>query len=128
MQVDDDGLSLLADGCKNLKKLNLCYCIQISNQGLQSLSYLEGLSDLELRGLVNVTSVGITSIAFGCKSLVELDLKGCSSIDDAALFALAHSSHNLRQVIRLPSSSFYSYVINIYIHTYIHIHTHISIL
>lgn len=73
--------------------------MQITNQGLKCLSYLEGLSDLELRGLDNVTSVGITSIAFGCKGLVELDLKGCSSIDDAALFALAQYSQNLRQVI-----------------------------
>lgn len=98
-QVDDYGLSFLADGCKKLKKLNLCYCVQITNEGIQCLSYLEGLSDLELRGLVKVTSVGITSIAIGCKSLVELDLKSCSSIDDAALFALAQYSQNLRQVI-----------------------------
>ncbi|XP_020573502.1 F-box/LRR-repeat protein 3 [Phalaenopsis equestris] len=98
VEVDDYGLSFLADGCKRLKKLNLCYCIQITNQGLQYLSSLEWLSDLELRGLVNVSSMGITSIAFGCKSLVELDLKGCSSIDDAAMFALARYSLNLRQI------------------------------
>ncbi|KAI0518631.1 hypothetical protein KFK09_006067 [Dendrobium nobile] len=98
VEIDDSGLSFLADGCKKLKKLNLCYCIQITNQGLEHLSYFEGISDLELRGLVNVTAAGITSITFGCKSLVELDLKGCSSVDDAALFALSRFSQNLRQL------------------------------
>lgn len=96
--VDDYGLSFLADGCKKLRKLNLCYCIRITDQGIMLLSCMEELSDLELRGLDNVSAMGITSIAIGCKSLVELDLKHCSSIDDASLFALTLHSQKLRQI------------------------------
>ncbi|KAG0472165.1 hypothetical protein HPP92_016711 [Vanilla planifolia] len=96
--VDDDGLSKIADGCRRLKKLNLCYCSQITDKGLKELARLEELADLELRGLENLTSEGIAAVAVGCKSLVELNLKHCTSLDDAFVFALAQYSRNLRQI------------------------------
>ncbi|XP_020101754.1 F-box/LRR-repeat protein 3-like isoform X1 [Ananas comosus] len=96
--VTDNGLAAIAAGCKSLKRLNLCYCTQISDTGMKHLSCLEELTDLELRGLVRVTSSGITSLAMGCKSLVKLELKRCYSVDDAGLWALARYSENLRQL------------------------------
>ncbi|PKA54941.1 F-box/LRR-repeat protein 3 [Apostasia shenzhenica] len=98
VEVDDDGMSFIADGCKKLKKLNLCYCIRITDQGLKHLGCLEEIFDLELRGLEKITAAGITAVSMGCKSLVELDLKHCSSLDDSALFALAQYSQHLRQI------------------------------
>lgn len=78
--------------------LNLCYCTQITDAGLKHLSALEELTNLELRCLVRITGIGITSIAIGCTSLIELDLKRCYSVDDAGLWALSRYSQNLRQV------------------------------
>ncbi|XP_038974118.1 F-box/LRR-repeat protein 3 [Phoenix dactylifera] len=94
----DGGLAAIAAGCKNLKKLNMCYCTQITDEGLKHLSCLKELLDLEMRGLVHITSAGIAAIAFGCRSLVELDVKRCYSVDDASLWALAQYSKNLRQI------------------------------
>ncbi|KAG1365263.1 putative F-box/LRR-repeat protein 3 [Cocos nucifera] len=96
--IADGGLAAIAAGCKHLKKLNMCYCVRITDRGLKHLSFLEELSDLEMRGLVHVTCVGITAIAIGCKSLVELDMKRCYSVDDAGLWALARYSEKLRQI------------------------------
>ncbi|XP_010931686.1 F-box/LRR-repeat protein 3 [Elaeis guineensis] len=96
--IADGGLAAIAAGCKSLKKLNVCYCVRITDQGLKHLSFLEELSDLEMRGLVHVTSAGITAIAVGCKSLVELDMKRCYSVDDAGLWALSRCSEKLRQI------------------------------
>lgn len=96
--ISDNGLAAIASGCRKLRKLNLCYCAQITDKGLKHLSCLEELSDLELRLLVKVSSVGLTAIATGCKSLVELDIKRCYSIDDMALRALVQHARNLRQI------------------------------
>ncbi|PWZ25934.1 F-box/LRR-repeat protein 3 [Zea mays] len=96
--VTDDGLAAVASGCKKMRMLNLCYCTQITDGGLKHVGGLEELANLELRCLVRVTGVGITSIAVGCTSLVELDLKRCYSVDDAGLWALSRYSQNLRQL------------------------------
>ncbi|RCV39397.1 hypothetical protein SETIT_8G221200v2 [Setaria italica] len=49
---------------------------QIANAGLKHLSALEELTHLEMRCLLRITGIiRITSIAFGCTSLIELDLK-----------------------------------------------------
>ncbi|KAJ0079812.1 hypothetical protein Patl1_22337 [Pistacia atlantica] len=96
--IGDDGLAALSTGCKELKNLNLSYCDKITDRGMGYLGSLEELSDLELRGLMNLTSVGLTMIAVGCKKLADLDLKHCEKIDDSGFWALAFYSQNLRQI------------------------------
>ncbi|KAK8448142.1 hypothetical protein SEVIR_8G232300v4 [Setaria viridis] len=96
--ITDEGLAALAYGCKKIRMLNLRYCTQITDTGLKHLSALEELTHLEMRCLVRITGIGITSIAIGCTSLVELDLKRCYSVDDAGLWALSRYSQNLRQL------------------------------
>uniref|UniRef100_A0A0E0I3T4 F-box/LRR-repeat protein 15-like leucin rich repeat domain-containing protein n=1 Tax=Oryza nivara TaxID=4536 RepID=A0A0E0I3T4_ORYNI len=96
--ITDDGLAALANGCKKIKMLNLCYCNKITDTGLGHLGSLEELTNLELRCLVRITGIGISSVAIGCKNLIEIDLKRCYSVDDAGLWALARYALNLRQL------------------------------
>lgn len=79
-------------------KLNLSYCNRITDRGIEYISHLSELSDLEMRGLSNVTSIGIKAVAMSCKRLADLDLKHCEKIDDSGFWALAFYSQNLRQV------------------------------
>ncbi|MQM10066.1 hypothetical protein Taro_042955 [Colocasia esculenta] len=97
-EITDNGLAAIASGCKKLKKMNVCYCSRITDLGMKHLSGLDQLSDLEMRKLVKVTSVGITAIAIGCKSLTEVDVKRCYSVDDVGFWALAQHSEKLRQI------------------------------
>lgn len=97
--IGDDGVAALSSGCKKLKKLNLSYCNNITDRGIKILGYLEELSDLELRGLGKITSVGLTAFAAKCGTLADLDLKHCWNIDDMGFCALAYYSRNLRQVL-----------------------------
>lgn len=76
----------------------MSFCCQVTDKGVKHLSQLEQLSDLEMRGLVKVTSGGLTAVAAGCWSLAELDIKFCENIDDSGFWALAFYSRNLRQV------------------------------
>ncbi|KAK2966386.1 hypothetical protein RJ640_013696 [Escallonia rubra] len=98
MGIGDDGLAALSRGCRKLKKLKLSDCIDDTDSGIESLSHLEELSDLEMRGLPNITGTGLTALAFGCKRLAELDLKHCVNISDSGFWALAYFSGNLRQI------------------------------
>lgn len=86
--IGDDGLAALAGGCQKIRKLNLSYCIEITDKGMERLSKLVELYDLELRGLHKITGGGLTALASGCKKLAELDLKHCESIDDSGFWSL----------------------------------------
>lgn len=96
--IGDDGLAALSSGCKKLKQLNLSYCNEVTDRGLQYLSQVEELSDLELRGLVNITDKGLTALAAGCKRLSALDLKHCENINDSGFWSLAYYSRSLLQI------------------------------
>ncbi|KAF7817939.1 F-box/LRR-repeat protein 3 isoform X1 [Senna tora] len=96
--IGDDGLAALASGCKKLIKLNVSYCNRITDRGMENISYLGELSDLEMRGLVNITSMGIKNVAVNCKRLADLDMKHCERVDDSGFWAIAFYSQNLRQI------------------------------
>lgn len=96
--IGNDELAALSSGCKKLEKLNLSYCSEVTDTGMEYISQLKDLSDLELRGLVKITSTGLTAVAAGCMRLAELDLKHCQKIKDSGFWALAYYSRNLRQI------------------------------
>eukprot|EP01018_Ginkgo_biloba_P000375 Gb_39800 [translate_table: standard] len=96
--VGDTGLAAIANGCSRLKTINLSYCIHVNDNALKSLSQLQKLHNLEIRGCSGISSVGLSAIALGCKRLVELDVKRCYNIDDAGISAMALSCQNLRQI------------------------------
>lgn len=70
----------------------------MTDRGIECLSSLDELSDLEARSLPNITATGLAKLAAGCRRLTELDLKNCGNIDDSGFWALAHYSRNLQQV------------------------------
>ncbi|KAA0050922.1 F-box/LRR-repeat protein 3 [Cucumis melo var. makuwa] len=96
--IGDAGLEALSSGCKKLMKLNLSYCNKLTDRGMGYIGLLEELCVLEIRGLHNVTGVGLTAVAAGCKRLVDLDMKQCQNVDDSGFWALASYAHNLRQL------------------------------
>lgn len=117
--IGDDGLAALSSGCKKLKQLNLSYCNEVTDRGLQYLSQVEELSDLELRGLVNITDKGLTALAAGCKRLSALDLKHCENINDSGFWSLAYYSRSLLQVCFLSfSAGFLVYSSGMYAQSY----------
>lgn len=76
----------------------MSYCNRITDRGMEYISNLDELCDLEMRGLVNITSMGIKQVAVNCRRLADLDLKHCGGIDDSGFCAIAFYSQNLRQV------------------------------
>eukprot|EP01018_Ginkgo_biloba_P000376 Gb_39799 [translate_table: standard] len=96
--VGDAGLAAIANGCSRLKIINLSYCVRVTDDALKSLSQLQKLPNLEIRGCSRISSAGLSAIALGCKRIVELDVKRCYHIDDVGISAMALSCQNLRQI------------------------------
>ncbi|XP_021826436.1 F-box/LRR-repeat protein 3 [Prunus avium] len=96
--ISDSGISAVASGCPGLEMINIAYCKDITDSSLISLSKCSSLNTIESRGCPLITSLGLAAIAVGCKQLAKLDIKKCSSIDDAGMIPLAHFSQNLRQI------------------------------
>lgn len=92
--------------------INIAYCKDITDSSLISLSKCSSLNTFESRGCPLITSLGLAAIAVGCKQLAKLDIKKCSSIDDAGMIPLAHFSQNLRQVVFLISCFFWSQTVH----------------
>lgn len=88
----------MSRGCKKLRKVILSYCDRVTDRGMEFLSSLDELSDLELRGLSSISGTGLRKLASGCRRLSELDLKHCENIDDSGFWAMAYYSRNLQQV------------------------------
>ncbi|WCJ27964.1 F-box/LRR-repeat protein 3 [Euphorbia peplus] len=96
--ITDLGILAIASGCPDLETINMSYCKDITDKSLISLSKCTRLNTIESRGCPLITSLGLASVAVGCKQLSKLDIKKCQNIDDAGMLPLAHFSQNLRQI------------------------------
>lgn len=74
----DQGLACLRD-CKNTISLNLNYCHQISDCGLEYISGLSNLESLSFRRNAAISAQGLSNIS-GLSNLVKLDLERCPRI------------------------------------------------
>ncbi|XP_017219946.1 F-box/LRR-repeat protein 12 [Daucus carota subsp. sativus] len=70
--MTDDGLSVVASGCRSLKCISLYRC--------------------------NVSSIGIEALAKSCRALEEVNLSYCPLITDTGIRALSQNCHQLRAV------------------------------
>lgn len=87
--IDDQGLKFIANGCLNLKKLNLNYCKAIGSDGIFALSIkLKQLSVLELQNHVNLSKEAVSSLAKHCPNLTALKMAG-TKVPDSSLLELA---------------------------------------
>ncbi|KAG8374464.1 hypothetical protein BUALT_Bualt11G0134900 [Buddleja alternifolia] len=96
--ITDSSILAIARGCPGLEMINIAYCKFITDCSLMSLSKCSKLNTIENRGCPLITSLGLTSVAMGCKQLSKLDIKKCHNIDDAGMIPLAHFSQNLKQI------------------------------
>lgn len=121
--IDDDSLTLLKQGSKSLKTLDMSSCQNVSDTGLSSLTSgtgclqqltlaygspvtldlarslqrLSKLQSIKLDGCV-VTCSGLQAIGNYCASLRELSLSKCSGVTDEGLSSLVKKQKELRKL------------------------------
>ncbi|XP_021861299.1 F-box/LRR-repeat protein 3 [Spinacia oleracea] len=121
--IDDDSLTLLKQGSKSLKTLDISSCQNVSDTGLSSLTSgigclqqltlaygspvtldlarslqrLSKLQSIKLDGCL-VTCSGLQAIGNYCASLRELSLSKCSGVTDEGLSSLVKKQKELRKL------------------------------
>ncbi|XP_044019431.1 SCF E3 ubiquitin ligase complex F-box protein GRR1-like [Aphidius gifuensis] len=90
-ELDEKSIIAIVDTCKNLMKLNLNFCRNITETTLIALTNSESLKKLKVAYIDNVTDNFISKL----KGLKYLDFRGCKNITDAGVIQLINNCPDL---------------------------------
>ncbi|KAM6566642.1 hypothetical protein CsatA_025770 [Cannabis sativa] len=97
--VTDSDLSVIADGFKCLKVLNLQNCKGITDKGIVAIGNgLSSLQSLDISYCRKLTDKGLVAVASGCPKLHSLHLAGCRLVTDKVLQALSKNCPNIEEL------------------------------
>ena len=99
--VTDDGLAVLASGCRGLTRVDVSGCPRVGEFGDRALlalgRYCNDLVRLDMFGCAHVQDAGMIAVARGCPLLEELRVTGCRELSGKALSKLSRC-RNLRDL------------------------------
>ncbi|GAV63348.1 LOW QUALITY PROTEIN: Adap_comp_sub domain-containing protein/F-box-like domain-containing protein/LRR_6 domain-containing protein [Cephalotus follicularis] len=86
--LSDQGLTAIGEGFRKLEKLSLIWCSNVSSLGLMSVAYYcRSLKSLDLQGCY-VGDKGLAAVGNFCKHLEDLNLRFCEGLTDSGLVEL----------------------------------------
>jgi F-box/leucine-rich repeat protein 14 len=88
-KLTDESLRHVAAGLPHLDRINLSFCVSITDTGLKSLSKITSLRELNLRSCDNISDIGIGFLAENGLGLRSLDVSFCANITDTAMKNIA---------------------------------------
>ena len=93
--VTGTSLRALAQNCPQLRKLDLSYCVGITDQDIEALTNYasparDTLSEVLLSGCPKLTDTSLTHLE-RCPSIVRLDVRSCSGVSQRAVEKYAES-------------------------------------
>lgn len=97
-KITDESLHHIGSGLPNLKKLNLSFCINITNSGLRCLSDMPGLEDINLTSCDNISDVGMTFLGQGKCKLTALNVSFTNGLTDSGFKNIAASLRGLKKL------------------------------
>uniref|UniRef100_A0A0N4ZB78 F-box domain-containing protein n=1 Tax=Parastrongyloides trichosuri TaxID=131310 RepID=A0A0N4ZB78_PARTI len=93
-QVNDSLLSNLVQNNNHLRKIGITLCSNTSDKGILSITKDQSLLEsLELRSLQNLTSEGLRNVK--SQNLYTVDLSGCTKITSDGIFHLVFNNPNI---------------------------------
>ena len=87
-KVTDEALRHIAEGLPSIARLNLSFCLSVTDTGLKSLARIPGLVQLNLRSCDNVSDIGIGFLGGGgglASPLRRLDVSFCDRVTDSSM-------------------------------------------
>ena len=82
-QITDKGLIQIVTNCRRMRRLDLDFCRLISDTGIMFIAdFLELLEHLSVRGCTNVTDVGVRCVLKHCPNLCGLDVAHAGADED----------------------------------------------
>lgn len=98
--VTDSDLSVIADGFRCLRVLNLQNCKGITDKGMVAIGNgLSSLQSLDVSNCRKLTDKGLLVVAGSCSDLRSLHLAGCRFVTDGVLQALSKNCQNLEGLV-----------------------------
>lgn len=97
-KLTDESLKHISEGLPNIHKINLSFCVSVTDTGLKSLSRIPSLEELNLRSCDNVSDIGVGFLAEGGAELSKLDVSFCDRVSDSAMAHVASGLGNLRSL------------------------------
>ena len=74
-QITDSGMLKVAQGCRQMKQLQIDFCVGISDTGVSFVAdFCSELNHLSVRGCSQVTEVGVRCVLQHCRQLSALDI------------------------------------------------------
>ena len=74
-QITDSGMLKVAQGCRQMKQLQIDFCVGISDTGVSFVAdFCSELNHLSVRGCSQVTNVGVRCVLQHCRQLSALDI------------------------------------------------------
>lgn len=113
-KLTDESLRHIAEGLPRMARLNLSFCLSVTDTGLKSLARMASLRDLNLRSCDNVSDIGLGFLgdgsasaaggggASGQSALRRLDVSFCDRVTDSAM---THVASGLTQLVSLSLSA-----------------------
>ncbi|ELU11898.1 hypothetical protein CAPTEDRAFT_102929 [Capitella teleta] len=89
-KITDVSLKYLSLGFSQLKSVNLSFCTGVTDSGLECLSRMPSLQELDLRACDGISDHGVGYLAEGLTRLSVLHLSFCDRITDTALLHISH--------------------------------------
>ncbi|CAL5088688.1 unnamed protein product [Urochloa decumbens] len=99
LQLDNQGLSVLATCCRSLTDLTLSLCSNINDSGLCSLAHCNKLRCLKFNTVPGISSAGLFTVAVGCKSLSALRLIGLEKVANVNWLEYLGSKGSLEELV-----------------------------
>jgi len=95
--LTDRGLSLLAQGCPELRELHAQDCKRLTDTGMQYLSQCKQIRYLDIC-CAKITDAGLRHLSRGCEQLAILSISWCVDVTDTGLQHLALGCTKLQQL------------------------------
>ncbi|CAL5052951.1 unnamed protein product [Urochloa decumbens] len=99
LQLDNQGLSVLATCCLSLTDLTLSFCSNIDDSGLCWLAHCKKLTCLKFNTVPGISSSGLFTVAVDCMSLSALRLIGLKKVSSVNWLEYLGSKGSLEELV-----------------------------
>jgi bacterioferritin-associated ferredoxin len=78
-EITDESIKAIANGCRNIKLLNICNCKQITDDSIKLLAkQCSLLQNIDISFCNKITDEAIEHLTALCPHLTEINTRGCS--------------------------------------------------
>ncbi len=97
-RITDEGVARICMAMRSLVRVNISFCISVTDTGLKSVATLPRLEELNMRSCDNVSDIGVGFLASDCggHGLKRLDASFCPNVTNTSALHMAAGMPKLK--------------------------------